>query len=137
MFTAREDGNLELLTRDPAPKHLALVYGQVPYLSASSSTSGGACSGLNSYAGSYHHIAKTTQGLPIGAHIFQPLAGISGSSTSGASPDLDSMTITPRSGVAPVGTPQKRVASSSWWPWPEHLRRIAPSSIPPSGDRKH
>jgi hypothetical protein len=85
MFVAGEDGNLELLTQGPPPKHHASVYGQAPYLLASTSTSGGACSGLNSYAGPYHLIAKTTQGLPIGAHILQPLGGTSGSSSSGAS----------------------------------------------------
>jgi hypothetical protein len=31
--------------------------------------------------------------------------------------------ITPRSRSVPVGTPSKRAASSSWWPWLEGLRR--------------
>jgi hypothetical protein len=60
MFATGEDENLKLLTRGPPPKHLALVYGQAPYLLASTSTSGGACSGLNPYAGLYHRATKTT-----------------------------------------------------------------------------
>jgi hypothetical protein len=40
MFVVGEDGNFELLTRGPAPKHLASVYGQAPYLLATTSTSG-------------------------------------------------------------------------------------------------
>jgi hypothetical protein len=32
MFAAEENENLELLTREPAPKRLAPVYGQAPYL---------------------------------------------------------------------------------------------------------
>jgi hypothetical protein len=90
MFSAREDGNLELLTRGPPPKHLASVYGQAPYLLASSSTPSGVCSGLNPYAGSYHRAAKTKQGIPIGAPIFQPSTGTSSSSTSVTSLDQDS-----------------------------------------------
>jgi hypothetical protein len=90
MFAAGEDGNLELLTHGPPPKHPTSYYGHAPYLSASSSTSGGACSSLNPYAGPYHHAAKTTQGLLIGAHIFQPSVGTSSSSASRASPEHDS-----------------------------------------------
>jgi hypothetical protein len=90
MFAAGEDGNLELLTRGPAPKHLASVYGQAPYLPTNSSISGGACSGLNPYAGPYYLTTMTSQGLPIGAPIFQPSVGTANSSSSGPSPDRDS-----------------------------------------------
>jgi hypothetical protein len=75
MFATGEDRNLVLLTQGPAPKRLALVYGQALYLPTSSSTSGGACSGPNPYARPYHRVAKTTEGIPIGAPIFQPSAG--------------------------------------------------------------
>jgi hypothetical protein len=30
-----------------------------------------------------------------------------------------------------------RVASSSYWPQPEHIHRIAPAHIPSSGEQKH
>jgi hypothetical protein len=89
IFATGEDGNLKFLTRGPAPKQLAPVYGQAPYLSANSSTSGGPAQG-NPYAGPYHPTAKIAQGLPIGAHIFQPSARTSSSFTLGASPDHDS-----------------------------------------------
>jgi hypothetical protein len=90
MLATREDGNLELLTRGPPPKHFVLVYGQTPYLLANSSTSGGACSGLNPYPGPYHRAVKSTQGIPIEAPIFQPSVGTSSYSTLAASPDQDS-----------------------------------------------
>jgi hypothetical protein len=90
MFAVREDGSLRLLTQRPTPKRLMPVYGQAPYLPASSSTIGGAYSGLNPYAGPYHHAAKTTQGILIGAPIFQPSVGTSRSSTSAVSLDQDS-----------------------------------------------
>jgi hypothetical protein len=80
MFATGKDRNLELLTQGLTPKRLAPVYGQVVYLSASSSTSGGACSGP------YHRVTKTTQGNPIGAPIFQPSIGTSSSFTLVASP---------------------------------------------------
>jgi hypothetical protein len=91
MFAAGEDRNLELLTRGPSPNHLVPIYGQVLYLLGSSSTSSEACSGLKSYARSYYCTAKTTQELPIRAHIFQPSARTSGSFASGASPDHNSI----------------------------------------------
>jgi hypothetical protein len=90
MFTAEEDENLELLTQGPAPKCLASVYGQAPYLPTSSSTSGSACSGLNPYAGPYHRVAKTAQGILIGAPIFRPSARTSSFSSSAASPGQES-----------------------------------------------
>jgi hypothetical protein len=86
MFATGENRNLKLLTQGPPPEHPESIYGQAPYLPASTSTLGGACSGLNPCARSYHRIAKTTRGLPIGAHFFQPSVGTSGSSSSGASP---------------------------------------------------
>jgi hypothetical protein len=70
MFVTGEDGNLELLTQGPAPKQFTPVYGQAPYLPASSSTSDGAYSDSSPYVGPYHRVAKTTQGIPIGAPIF-------------------------------------------------------------------
>jgi hypothetical protein len=87
MFAIGKDGNLELLTQGPALKRLTLVYGHTSYLPASLSTLGGAYSSLNLYAGPYHRAAKTTQGISIGAPIFQPSAGTSSSFTSATSPD--------------------------------------------------
>jgi hypothetical protein len=88
-FAVGKDENLKLLTQGPASECLAPVYGQAPYLSAISSTSGGACSDLNPYAGPYHPSARIVQGIPIGASILQPSTGAS-SSLLAASPDQDS-----------------------------------------------
>jgi hypothetical protein len=98
MFVVGEGGNLELLTRGPAPKHLVPVYGQASYLPHQFIYIRRGCSGLNPYTGSYHCAAKTTHGLLIRAHIFQPSAGTSGSSASGASLDHDSTDDYPETG---------------------------------------
>jgi hypothetical protein len=90
MFAAEDDRNLELLARGLAPKHLASVYGQAPYLPASSSTSDDAYSSLNPYAGSHYLTAMTSQGFPIGANISRPSAGTVSSSSSGVAPNRDS-----------------------------------------------
>jgi hypothetical protein len=91
MFATREDGNLKLLTRGPTPRHPAPVYGTTPYYPANPSTSGEVCSDLNPHAGPYYLSVRTSQGLLIGITIFQSLAGTSSSSSSGATPDRDSI----------------------------------------------
>jgi hypothetical protein len=103
------------------------VDGHAPYLPASSSTSGGTCSGLNPYAGPYHRAVEITQGISIGAPIFQPLAGTSSSSTSTASPDQDSTDDYPE------------IGGSTCWNSADEGRLIimvAPADISPSGDQK-
>jgi hypothetical protein len=90
MFTAGDEGSLELLTRGPAPRHPASVYGQSPYLQANPSTSGEVCSGLNPFAGKYYHSARIPQGFVIGNTILQPSTGASSSSSSGEALDQDS-----------------------------------------------
>jgi hypothetical protein len=89
MFVAGDDGNLELLTRGPTPRHEP-VYGQASYLLIDPSTSGRACSGLNPHVGSYYLSVMMSQGYPIGKTILLPLAGASSSSSSRATPDRDS-----------------------------------------------
>jgi hypothetical protein len=79
-----------MLPPGSAPERLAPVYGQAPYFSAISSTSGGACSGLDPYAGLYICTVKLVWGIPIVTSIFQPLAGASSLSSSAASPNQDS-----------------------------------------------
>jgi hypothetical protein len=91
MFTTVEDENLELLTRDPTPKHLASVYGRAPYFLTDTSTSGGACSDLNPYTGPYYRSTKTSRGLLIWKTILQPSAGASSSSSLGETPNRDSI----------------------------------------------
>jgi hypothetical protein len=92
MFTDEEDGNLELLTRGPAPRHLAPVYRESLYYPtdlSTSSTSSSSYSGLNPHAGSYHLFTVTSRGHPIEAPIFQPLVGTSSSVSLGATHDRD------------------------------------------------
>jgi hypothetical protein len=100
MFVTGEDRNLKLLTRGPAPKQFTPIYGQALYLMANSSTLGEACVGLNLYAGPFHLTAKTSQELQIETSIFQPSAGTSSSSASGASPNRDSANDYPKIGVS-------------------------------------
>jgi hypothetical protein len=137
MFAIGEDENLELLTEGPAPKRLAPVYGQALYLPASSSTSGGACLGLNPYIGPYHRTTKTIQGSLIGhlssSHRLEHRAPPQQQRPLVKTPPM----ITLKLREAPAGTPPMRATSSSWWPHFEHLCKIAPKDILPSRDRKH
>jgi hypothetical protein len=79
-------------------RHLAPVYEQVLYLPTSSSTSDVTCLGLNPYVGSYYLTVMTSQGIPIGVNISQPTVGATSSSSSGATPDLDSTEDYPETG---------------------------------------
>jgi hypothetical protein len=89
-FVIREDGNLRMLPPGPAPECLASVYGHDPYHPTTSSTSGGACAGLDYCAGLYICTAKLVWGSPAVASILRLSAGASSSSSSAASPDQDS-----------------------------------------------
>jgi hypothetical protein len=59
-------------------------------LTLTSSTSGGACSGLDLFAGLYIYTAKIVRGILVVTSTLRPLAGASSSSSSTASPDQDS-----------------------------------------------
>jgi hypothetical protein len=94
MFAAGEDGTLELLARGPAPSQHKPVYGETPYYPvdpSASSTSNGACSSLNPYAGSYYFFAMTSQGYPIETPIIQPSVGTLSSTSSEAFAHRDSV----------------------------------------------
>jgi hypothetical protein len=69
MFATGKDENLKILPLGSAPKRLTLVYGQTPCFSSVSSTSGGACSGLDLYAESYILTAKLVRGIPVMMYI--------------------------------------------------------------------
>jgi hypothetical protein len=88
-FVAGEDRKLKMLPLGPAPEHLALVHGQDLCRLANSSTSGGACIGLDSCAWLYIRTAKLIQGLLVVTSILRPFAGASSSSSSAASLDQD------------------------------------------------
>jgi hypothetical protein len=112
-----EDGNLHMLSPGPAPGRSAPVYGQAPCFPVDSSTTGGACSGLDPYAGQHIRIVKLVRGIPIVMSMLQPSTGASSSSRSPATPDQDSADDYPEIRKVPVGTPTKRTTSSLWWPW--------------------
>jgi hypothetical protein len=90
MFAAEEDENLKMLPLGSAPERLTPVYRQGSYLSTISSTSGGGCSGLDSYARSYICTTKLVRGIPIMTSILQLSVGALSSSSSVTSPDQDS-----------------------------------------------
>jgi hypothetical protein len=90
MFVAGEDEDLMMLPPGSAPERLTPVHGQASCFSATSSTSGGACSGLGFYVGCYICTAKLIRGILIMTSILWPLTGASSSSSSAASPDQDS-----------------------------------------------
>jgi hypothetical protein len=79
-FAAREDGELRMLPPRPAPELCVPAYGQAPWSLTISSTSGGACSGLHSFAGLYICTAKIVWGIPVMTFILWPLAGASSDS---------------------------------------------------------
>jgi hypothetical protein len=100
MFTVWKDENLALLTQGPVQRHPAPVYGKAPYYSVDPSTSGRACSALNPHEGLYYLSTMTSQGRTIGKTIFRSSAGTSSSSSSGATPDRDSIEDYPEIGVS-------------------------------------
>jgi hypothetical protein len=95
-FTARKDGDLKMLPPRSAPEHLAL---------ASSSASGGSCSGLDLCAGSYIHTAKIIWGIPVVTSILRTLVGALSPSTSALTPDPDSSDDYPEIGANTYGEP--------------------------------
>jgi hypothetical protein len=79
-----------------APEHLAL---------ASSSASGGSCSGLDLCAGSYIHTAKIIWGIPVVTSILRTLVGALSPSASALTPDPDSSDDYPDIGASTYGEP--------------------------------
>jgi hypothetical protein len=89
-FAAGEDRELKMLPPRPAPECRVPADGQAPWSLTTSSTSGGACSGLDHFARLYFRIAKIIQGIPVVTSTLRSLARASNSSSSVASPDPDS-----------------------------------------------
>jgi hypothetical protein len=127
MLVTEEDRNLKMLSPGSVPERLTPVYGQASCPPTISSISGGACSGLDPYTGSYICTAKLVWGIPTVTSILQPSAEASSSSSSAASPDQDSADDYPEIGgntywdsteegrliimVAPAGAPSNNISS--------------------------
>jgi hypothetical protein len=94
MFTAGEDGNLELQIRGPPSRQCASIYGEAPYYPADlpSMTTlmlGSVRSSLNPYIGPYTLAVMTSWGHPIKVRMFQPSTGMLSPTSSGASTNQD------------------------------------------------
>jgi hypothetical protein len=64
-LAVEEDGDLRMLPPGPAPERLAPADGQALWSLTTSSTSGGACSGLDPFVGLYIRTAKIVRGIPV------------------------------------------------------------------------
>jgi hypothetical protein len=84
---AAEDRELRMLLLGPAPEHHVPADGQAPWSLTTSSTSGGAYSDLDLFAGLYIRTAKIVRGIPIVTSTLWPFVGASCSSSSAASPN--------------------------------------------------
>jgi hypothetical protein len=113
-FVVGEDEDLKMLPLGPAPEYPTL---------APSSTSGGACSGLDPFAGLYIRTAKVVRGIPIMTSTLRPFTGAPSSSSSASSPRRVSSDNYPEIGVSAYG---KSVDDS---------RLIL--MVAPNGDRSH
>jgi hypothetical protein len=136
MFAAGENGNLELLAKGPAPKHLVPVYGQAPYLSASSSISCGVCSDLNPHARPYYRAAMPSQGFSIGRISPSPRLGQRAHHHHQEQFLIwTPLTIALRLGATTTGIPLSRVALLVWWPQ-LHLGTVLADTPPSEGQKR-
>jgi hypothetical protein len=110
-----------------------LVYGPAPYLLVNPSTSVGACSGLNPYAGPYYLSTMTSQRRSIGKTMLQPLTGHRAPHYQEKLLIGIPLKTTLRSGVVLVGTLPWKPTTSTWWAQLGAMLRIAPTSTPTIG----
>jgi hypothetical protein len=135
-FAVREDGDLRMLPLGLAPQHRTLADGQAPWSLTTSSTSGGACSGLDPFVGLYICTIKIVRGIPVVMYTFQPLAGASSSSSSATSPDQDSSDDYPEIRVSVCGDSAREGRLIFMVTQMGIRRTTAPEDIPPLGDQK-
>jgi hypothetical protein len=88
-FAARKDGELRIPPPGPTPERRAPTDGQASWLLTTSSTSGGACSDLEPFAGFYIRTIKNIRGIPVVTSILRSLDEASSLSSLTASPDPD------------------------------------------------
>jgi hypothetical protein len=103
MFAVGEDGELRMLPPGLAPERRVPADGQVPWSLTTSTTSGGACSDLDPFAGLYIRTAKFVRGIPVMTSTLRILARASSLSSLAASPDQDSFNDYPEIGVSARG----------------------------------
>jgi hypothetical protein len=127
-----------MLPPGPATELIAPIYGQAPCFTVISSTTGGACSGLDTYAGQHIRIVKLVWGILIMTSILQPAAEALSSSSSAATLDQDSADDYPKIGVSTCGDPAEEGCHIIMVPPPrlEALLRTASTDIPPSENQK-
>jgi hypothetical protein len=89
-FTAMKDGEHRLLPPGPAPERRTPADGQAPWSLMTSSTSGGACSGLDPFVGLYIYTTKIVRAIPVVMCTLRPFAGASSSSSSTGSHNQES-----------------------------------------------
>jgi hypothetical protein len=70
-----------LLPPGPAPERRTSTDGQAPWSLTTSSTSGGACSGLDPFVELYIYTAKIVRAIPVVMCTFRSFAGASSSSS--------------------------------------------------------
>jgi hypothetical protein len=74
MFAAGKDGELRMLPLGPAPpERRAPAHGQVSWSLTTSSTSSGACSGLDLFVELYIRTTKIVRGIPIMTSMSHPV----------------------------------------------------------------
>jgi hypothetical protein len=103
MFATREDGNLRMLPLGPGPECQALTHGQDLCRSATSMTSGGTGSGLDSCARLYIHATKHVRGIPVMTSSLRPSTRVSSLSSPVASPDHNSFDDYPEIEISACG----------------------------------
>jgi hypothetical protein len=96
-FAVGEDGELRMLPLGLAPKRRTRADGLAPWSLTTSSTSGCACSGLDSFAGLYICTAKIVWGIPVMTSTLRPLAEALSSSSSQRPPIKIYLMTIPRS----------------------------------------
>jgi hypothetical protein len=92
-----------MLSPRPAPECRTLADGQASWSLTTSSTSVGACSGMNPFTRLYICTANIVWGIPIVTSTLRPLVGASSSSSSVVSLDHDSSDDSPEIGVSARG----------------------------------
>jgi hypothetical protein len=92
-----------MLPPGATPECHASADGQAPWSLTTSSTLGSAYSGLYPFTGIYVRTGKIVRGIPIVTSTLRPLAEVSSSSSSVASPDPDSSYDYPEIGISACG----------------------------------